>query len=140
MNFSKLTMNLNTGILPNIPIKLPQAQQPFIILCDYMLFLSATERRRFEEKELIGFIDKQIIDPLIYELYFKEKFKQDGVKTNLLELVEQYLVDISDINNDTQKLKVIKEIVRKIKEDQRIMKQTEAIKNHKWVKIIEDKE
>jgi len=137
MNFSKLTMNLNTGILPNIPIKLLPTQKPFIILADYMLFLNATEERRTKEKELIEFVDRRIIDSLVYELYFKEKFKRDGIKTNLLELVELYLKDISNLNSDEEKLKTIKEVVEKIKNDKKIMEQIEKIKSHHWVRVVE---
>jgi len=55
-----------------LPLRLLSTQQPFIILADYMLFLNATEERRTKEKELIDFIDKQIIDSLVYELYLGE--------------------------------------------------------------------
>jgi hypothetical protein len=130
----------NKGQLEQIPIKLPSIRQPFIILCDYMLFLNATEERRTTEKELIEFIDKQIIDSLIYELYFKEKFQQDGTKTNLLELVEPYLKDISNLSLEEQKLQIIKKVVEKIKNDKKIMEQIEKIKSHSWVKIIEGRE
>ena len=136
-NRSTLTINILPNNLASIPIKLPPTQQPFIILCNYMLFLNKTEARRKSEKELIEFIDKQIIDPLVYELYFKEKFKQDGIKTNLFELVEPYFKDISNLNSDEQKLQTIKKVVEKIKNDKRVMGQMEKIKSHPWVRVIE---
>lgn len=100
-------------------------QTPFIHLCDYMLFLNKTEERRKSEKELIDFIDRQIIDSLVYELYFK-----DELRTNLLELVEPYL-------KETDRLDEIRKIVDKIKSDKEIIKTIDKIKNHKWVKVIE---
>lgn len=130
----------NKGQLEQIPIKLPEDQQPFIRLCDYMLFLNETEERRKSEKEIIEFIDRQIIDCLVYELYLKEKFEKDGLKTNLLQLVEPYLKDIENLKSDEEKLKTIKQVVEKIKSDSKIMKEIEKIKNHKWVRIIEGKE
>jgi len=136
-NLSELTVNISKTFLELIPIKLLPTQKPFIILADYMLFLNATEERRTKEKELIKFIDRQIIDSLVYELYFKEKFKQDGIKTNLLELVEQYLKDISTLNSDEQKLQTIKKVVEKIKNDKRVMGQMEKIKSHPWVRVVE---
>jgi len=105
-----------------------------------MLFLNATEERRTKEKEIIEFIDREIIDSLVYELYFKEKFEQDGIKTNLLELVEPYLKDISNLNSDEQKLQTIKIVVEKIKNDKKIMEQIEKIKSHPWVRVIEGEE
>ena len=97
-----------------------------------MLFLNKTEERRKSKKELIEFIDKQVIDSLVYELYFKEK-----LKTNLLELIEPYLKDIENLDSDEEKLEIIKEVVEKIKADDKIMKEIEKIKSHEWVKVIE---
>jgi len=104
-----------------------------------LLFLNETEERRESEKELIEFIDKQIIDSLVYELYFKEKFEEDSLKTNLAGLVEPHLKDIEGLKNDEEKLKVVKEVVEEIKGDGEIKEQIEKIENHGWVKIIEGK-
>jgi hypothetical protein len=122
-----------------LPIKKlpPLNQQLFISLCDYMLFLNETEERRKSEKELIEFIDKQVIDSLVYELYFRDKFEEKGLKTNLLELVEPYLKDIENLETDEEKLKVVKEVVEGIKSDRAIEDEIEKIKSHEWVKIIE---
>jgi len=120
-----------------LPVKIASRQQPFITLCDYMLFLNETEERRKNEKELIEFVDKQVIDSLVYELYFKEKFEEDGLKTNLLRVVEPYLKDIEGLKNDEEKLKVIKEVVEKIKGDREVMDEIEQIKGHEWVRIVE---
>ena len=115
-----------------LPIKkIPlSSQQPFIILCDYMLFLNETEARRKAEKELIEFIDEQVIDSLVYELYFKEKFEDEGLKTNLLGLVEPYLKGIEDLKTEEEKLKVIKEVVTRIKGDRRVKSDIQKIKGH----------
>ncbi|MCW3129332.1 MAG: Eco57I restriction-modification methylase domain-containing protein [Methanophagales archaeon] len=113
------------------------SQQPFITLCNYMLFLNETEERRKAEKELIEFIDEQVIDSLVYELYFKEKFEDEGLKTNLLALVEPYFKDIEDLKTEEEKLKVIKEVVERIKGDRRVKRDIEEIRNHEWVMLIE---
>jgi hypothetical protein len=165
MNFSELTMNLNTGILSRVPIKIPQNQQPFINLCNYMLFLNTTEEQRKLKKELIYFINKQIIDSLIYELYFKEKFHEDGLypepKEYLLELVSKHLKPINydrwaelywkkqldgnltsqeekELENlEKENLKTIEEVYNSLVNDKQIQKQIEKIKSHEWVKVIE---
>jgi len=87
-----------------------------------------------ENKEIIKFFEKKIIESLVYKLYFKEE-----LKTNLLELIESYLEDIENLDSDEEKLKIIKEAVEKIKADDKIMKEIEKIKSYKWVKIIEGK-
>jgi len=135
------TMDLVGEYAFSVPIINPKfqfvknVQSLFITLVDYMLFLNKTEERRKSEKDLIDFIDKQIIDSLVYELYFKDK-----LKTNLLQLVEAYLKDIENSKSDAEKLKSIKQVVEGIKADSKVMKEIEKIKNHKWVKIIEGKE
>jgi len=121
-----------------LPIKkMPlTSQQPFIILCDYMLFLNETEERRKAEKELIEFIDEQVIDSLVYELYFKEKFEDEGLKTNLLGLVEPYLKGIEDLKTEEEKLKVIKEVVARIKGDRRVKSDIQKIKGSLVVSLF----
>lgn len=123
--------------LKNNLIRVPLSQRPYITLCKYMLSLNETEERRRTDKELIAFIDKQVIDSLVYELYFKEKFEEDGSKTNLLGLVVPYLKDMEDLETDEEKLKVIKEVVEKITGDENVKREIEKIKNHEWVRIIE---
>ena len=141
-------LNIYPEHVRNLPIKLPSTQQSFIILCDYMLFLNATEERRKLERELIEFLDNQIIDSLVYELYFKEKFYEDKLypepKEYLLELVSKYLKPINydrwsdhywkkqleekldkEEENEMKKLeeknlKIIKEVVEKIRNDKEI--------------------
>jgi len=88
------------------------------ILCTYMLSLNATEERRESEKELTEFIDKEIIESLVYELYFKEE-----LGTNLFEFVEPYLIDIEGICDDETRLKTIEEVVEKTKQDGKVMRE-----------------
>lgn len=122
-----------------IPIKkiLKIQQEPFIKLVDQIILLNETEERRKNEKELSDFIDKQVIDSLVYELYFKEKFEEDGLKPNLLGLVEPYLKDIENLKTDEEKLKVVKEVVEGITSERAIGREIEKIKSHEWVRIIE---
>ncbi|MCW3134805.1 MAG: Eco57I restriction-modification methylase domain-containing protein [Methanophagales archaeon] len=122
--------------LPIKKMSLP-SQQPFITLCDYILFLNGIGARRKNEEELIEFIDKQIIDSLVYELYFNGKFEEEGLKTNLLGLVKPFLKDIEDLRTEEEKLKMLKEVVQRIKSDRRLKSDIEKIRSHEWVKIIE---
>jgi hypothetical protein len=115
-----------------LPFIYPSNELPFIHLCNYLLFLNATEERRGSEKGLIEFIDEEVIDSLVYELYFKEK-----LGTTLLELVEPYLVDIEEIGDDEAKLRMIEEVVKKIKQDVKVMREIERIKEYEWVKVVE---
>ena len=127
------------GELRELPImKISSSEQgPFIALSKYLLFLNETEERRKTEQELIEYIDKQVIDALVYELYFGEKFEEDGLKPNLLGLVEPYLEDIERLKTDDEELEVVKEVVEKIKGDKKVKREIEKIKSHEWVKEIE---
>ena len=164
-NYSLLTVDLDESYLRKTPFIIPNNQEPFIILADYMLFLNAIEERRIKEKELIEFLDKQIIDSLVYELYFKEKFYEDKLYEKndytLLKLIEPYLRPINydrwselywkkqlgkKLSEKEEKelkkleeenLRIIEKVVEKIKNDKKIMEQIEKIKSHPWVKVIE---
>jgi hypothetical protein len=58
----------------------------------------------------------------VYELYFREKFEEYGLNTNLIELVEPCLVDIEGIDNEVR-LNMIEKVVDKIKKDGKLMKE-----------------
>ena len=130
---------LDYNKMQKVPIQKVQESQKGVFknLADYMLFLNETEERRKTETKLIEFIDKQVIDSLVYELYFKEKFEEEGLKTNLLGAVGHYLEDIEDIETDDGKLRVIKEVIERIKDDRKVTWEIEDVNTHEWVKTIE---
>ncbi|MGB7532033.1 MAG: Eco57I restriction-modification methylase domain-containing protein [Halobacteriota archaeon] len=133
---------LDYNKMQKVPIQKVQESQKGVFknLADYMLFLNETEERRKNEEELIEFIDKQVIDSLVYELYFKEKFEEEGLKTNILGLVEPYLKDVAGLKTDEEKPKVIKEVVEKIKMDGKVMREIERMKGDEWVRVVEGKD
>ncbi len=58
----------------------------------------------------------------VYELYFKEKFKEEGLKTNLFGAVEPYLNGFESLETDEEKLVVvIKGVVEKIKNEVKVV-------------------
>jgi len=130
-----------------------------------LLFLNATEKRRKQLKELINYFDRQIADSLVYELYFKEKFAEDGLykepKEYLLYAVSKHLKPISydrwaqaywkkqlegNLTEEEQKeleeleeenMKTVEEVCKALKEDVKVEKLIEKIKSHEWVKVVE---
>ncbi|WP_423793456.1 Eco57I restriction-modification methylase domain-containing protein (plasmid) [Methanocaldococcus indicus] len=149
----------------NLRLKLINDTKPYETIVNYLLFLNAKEDWREKYKENINFFDKEIADSLIYELYFKEKFHEDGLypepKEYLLEAVSKHLKPINydrwaelywkkQLENNLTKeeeqelkqleeenLKIIHEVYEKIKKDDIINKLIEKIKSHEWVRIIE---
>jgi len=153
--------------LSNLKIKIcsKENQKKYAFPSDYLLFLNATEERRQKLKDTIEFFDRQIADSLVYELYFKEKFYEDGLypepKEYLLEAVSKHLKPINydrwaelywkkqlegnlkpeeekeleDLENEN--LKTIIEVVEAIRADREIMELIERIKGHEWVRVVE---
>ena len=140
-------------------------QKRYEILVDRLLFLNATKERREKLKDVIEFFDHQIADSLVYELYFKEKFAEDGLypapKGYLAEAVSKHLKPINydrwselswkrelegDLKPEEEKeledlenenLKTIIEVVEAIRADREIMELIERIKGHEWVRVVE---
>ncbi|AEH07586.1 Eco57I restriction-modification methylase domain-containing protein [Methanothermococcus okinawensis] len=135
---------------------------PFYELIHYLAFL--TLKKQKEDTDTINFMDI-IINNLIYELYFKEKFYEDKIynepKEYLLEAVSKHLEPINydkwaelywkkQLENnltseeeqelkqlEENNIKTVKEVYNSIKEDKEINELINKIKSHKWVKIIE---
>jgi len=164
-NLGEDTARYKKVYIEKIPIRLPKITKPYETIADYLLFLNATEERRQKLKEIIEFFDRQIADSLVYELYFKEKFHEDGLyqeqKEYLLESVSKHLKPINydrwaelywkkqlegDLTKEEEEelkkleeenLKIIKEVFESIKADKEVMNLIEKIKQHEWVKIVE---
>ncbi|MCW3129949.1 MAG: hypothetical protein N2V75_07635 [Methanophagales archaeon] len=128
----------------------------------------ATEERRTQLKEAIEYFDRQIADSLVYELYFKEKFHEDGLypepKEYLLELVSKHLKPINydrwvelywkkqleeelmpEEKKELEKLekanlKTIEGVCNALIRNKEIQEQIERIKEHEWVKVVEGSE
>jgi hypothetical protein len=125
-------LRFNGSYLKELPIRIPLNNSELIIIETVSKYLFLLSKIKDEEtyKCMVN-----ILNFLVYELYLKE-----DLKTNLLQLVEPYLKDIENLKSDEEKLKVIKQVVEKIKGDKKIMNEIEKIKSHPWVKIIEGRE
>jgi len=136
-------------------------------IVDYLLFLNFNERIRSKVKDIIEFFDRQIADSLVYELYFKEKFHEDGLyaepKEYLLEAVSKHLKPINydrwaelhwkkqlegELSDKEEKelqklekenMEIIEEVYQSLLSDEKIKELIERIKSHEWVRVIEGK-
>lgn len=95
-------------------------------LVEYLLFVHKNEVT-FQKIDYF-------LDCLVYELYLKEK-----LKSNLIELVSPLIRNISKTDSESDKLKIIESFVKKISTDKKIDEEINKIKNHRLVKIIEQK-
>ena len=154
------------SFLKELPIPINEIKtNVFVSIADYLLFLNATEERRQKLKEMIDFFDCQIADSLAYELYFKEKFAEDGLypepKEHLLEEVSKHLKPINydrwaelywkkqiegNLLEEEQKeleevekenMDVINKVYHSLIQDKEVQKCIERMKSHEWIKTIE---
>jgi len=130
----------------------------FFTLIDYSLFL-----HNYVQKYILD-----LIDYLVCELYFKEKFYEDSLypesKEYLLQAASRHLKPINydrwaelywrkqlegDITKEDEEelerlekenLKTVGEVYIAIIKDKQIQKQIEKIKSHRWVKVVEGEE
>jgi len=171
--FSSISQFLSSGFrhtkqyIEKVPVRFSKNPKIYEAIVDYLLFLNAIEERRTEFKNIINFFDRQIADSLVYELYFKEKFAEEGLypqpKERLLNEVYKYLKPINydrwselywknqfeeqlttdekiELQNlEKENLKAIIETYEKINKDEKIDGLIKKIKSHDWVKIIETK-
>lgn len=107
-------LNIKPGKTPQIrvtdvkelPIKETRSQAPFIRLVDYILFLKKLELINTSD-QLIPTYFEQIIDGMVYELYFPELLKKHNreIIKHLGELPEY-----TDSMSDEQKMKICKTV------------------------------
>lgn len=154
--------------LQKFPISqnIKKVEQKFDYLIDYIVFLKSSEERRKIYKDIIDLLENQIIEYLIYEFYFEKKFFQDTVylqpEITLTDIVLKYLENINFIEwfqlfwstelesnpNEDQKsklkvfeekiIKVIQRVYKSLESDKQLHSQINNIKNHSWIKIIEN--
>ena len=147
----------NRQFIEKLPIVLPKDAFVFTILSSYCLISSKLDK-------FILFLD-DLINNLTYELYFKEKFAEDGLypepKEYLLEEVSEHLKPINydrwaelywkgqlegNLTEEEQKeleelekedMDVISKVYHSLTQDKEVQKWIERIKSHEWIKIIE---
>jgi hypothetical protein len=115
-----------------LPLFLAKECGIFDIVSDIMVQLNKSKLLREQNKELINYFDN-LIDLLIYELVFSHKFKLEVLNTKLHEKISQFLIKV-DINS----MEEVKNCIKKIQNDDGIKREIEFIKNHHWVRILED--
>ena len=117
--------------LQYVPIKKINSdkQEPFIIVVDYILFLKS------QPTDKMSFYFEQIIDGMVYELYFENEIKQ--ARCDILKYLND-LPEIKDEMPDEEKLKIITKVFNKLYDAASpVRRNLEAMKEVEEVKIIE---
>lgn len=95
--------------LPLIDLK-SEKQKPFEALVNYILFLKKQTFTTSSDKLMPEYFE-QIVDAMVFELYFEEEVKAKGV--DVLKHL-QNLPDIESIENDTEKLETIRKVFKEL--------------------------
>jgi hypothetical protein len=88
-----------------LPQILKENQKPFEKLVDYILFLKT------QTDDTMSFYFEQLIDGMVYELYFENEIKQAGCD------ILKYLNDLPEIKDempDEEKMQIIKKVFNKL--------------------------
>lgn len=139
-----------------LPIKKSNNQNIFINLVGILQFLYA------KNSQMTEFLDNQVLNTLVYELYFFEKFASDGLNVKFSDIVTKHIKSINydrwaelywkkqleeNISPEEEKeletlekenLSTIEEIYSALIKDKEVQAQIEKIKAHEFVRVIED--
>lgn len=94
---------LDKAPLLDIPLMESINDNLFALLVDYVIFIKALDyKEKGESKyEVVSQTFEDIIDALIFELYFQEEFKEAGIE--ILKHAEQEFQDIEALSEEEQK-------------------------------------
>jgi hypothetical protein len=113
-----------------LPIKRNVNEKLFEIIVDYILFLKT------QPTDKMSFYFEQLIDGMVYELYFENEIKQAGCD------ILKYLDDLPEISDEMQvdeKIKIITKVFNKLYDAASpVRKNLEAMEQVEEVRIIKE--
>ena len=127
-----LTTEISVNNINRLPLNSLDNYADFSILADVMNRMNDSEINREENKDYIEFLS-ELINLLINEIVFFDKFQLDGLNTDLIHLISHYISNVKLHSIDQ-----IQECIKNMQNDENIKIETNYIKKHPWVKIIEE--
>ena len=118
-----------------IPQIKSEAQIPFEILADYLLYLndkSKTQLFTHTDNSRIASHIEEVLKMMVYELYFKEHMKEAGI--DVLQFINPE--SISNLKTDTEREKVIKDFYLWLQTPNNLVRQRINIVDIKSPKIL----
>ena len=123
--------------IEKMPICIPREQRTYVTLANYLLFLHSRKGYREKYSDIIQYIEKEIVQYLIYELYFQDKLEISEKRSELYKRIDIYLRNIEALDNKKDKLEVIQTCCELIKKDEKIQLLCRKIDNNPWIKVIQ---
>lgn len=96
---------LKKATIEELPLILKSKTKAFEIIVDYILFLKS------QPTDKMSFYFEQLIDGMVYELYFENEIKQ--ADCNILKYLDD-LPEITDKMGDKEKMKIITKVFNKL--------------------------
>jgi len=127
-----LTTEISVNNINRLPLKMLNEHHVFIMMAESMNRMNEKVTKREENKSFIEILD-DLINISIYEIMFSNKFQSDGLNTNIISRVSQYVANRNPII-----VEQIKDCIKNIQDDEDINFERQCIKKHPWIKIIED--
>ncbi|MFX1553615.1 MAG: Eco57I restriction-modification methylase domain-containing protein [Promethearchaeota archaeon] len=127
-----LTTEISVNNVNRLPLNLREDYEILNFISDIMIIMNSNDTLREQNKEFILFFE-ELINLLIFEVIFCHKFQMDALNINLINRISQYLVNVK-----SSSIEKIQECIIKIKNDKDIYLETQKVKSHPWVKIIEE--
>lgn len=97
--------NVNSYEIHNLPVIIKSDFKSVVVIVDYLLTLKRIQEEKF------SFFFEQLIDGMVYELYFENEIKQAGC--DILKYLDD-LPEIKDEMPDEEKLKIITKVFNKL--------------------------
>lgn len=106
----KVFAQVKLTFLRQIPIKKCNHQQPFMKIVDYIIFLKSQGLNSLSDQLMPTYFE-QIIDGMVYELYFPELIKKH--KREIIQHLGE-LPEFTDKMSDEQKMKICKTVFNRL--------------------------
>jgi len=129
---AQLTTEISVNNINRLPLTLLNEHDVFIMIGDFMNKMNEKVTIREDNEDLIETLDN-LINAIIYEIMLSNKFQSDGLNTNIMNQISQYVA-----NKNPTLIEHIQDCIKNIRDDEDIKDEMQYIKNHPWVKIIED--
>ncbi len=124
-------LQIDKSQLISIPIKKINNTTPFEIIVDYIIFLISLKKNETVDKYVpnhhITQQFEEIIDAMVFELYFEENFKKAGI--TFIPYVERDFPSIDGLS-DEEKIETIRSVYQKLRQ-----KDNEIMNNLKLMNI-----
>jgi len=95
---------ISPKLITSLPLQQIKDTEPFEILVDYIVFLKNLDKdidKYASNENIIKYHFEELIDALVYELYFKEEFQEKNIE--FFKYTKKYLKSIKNLNDNEKK-------------------------------------